>query len=69
MIDASDHSAVTVCDECGGCRGIYLDRAEARAALAAHEALSHPGTYRVRNANAIATRRAETHGTGNVSGR
>lgn len=58
MIDASDRTAVAVCDICGS-RVLRLSRAAARRYLAAHEAEHHPSSRNARDADRQATRRAE----------
>lgn len=56
MIDATQHSAVAVCDHCGR-REVTTSRETARAWLAQHEVLAHPKSRKAREAARVAARR------------
>lgn len=56
MIDATQHSAVAVCDHCGR-REVTTSRETARAWAAQHEALAHPESRKAREAARVAATR------------
>ena len=56
MIDATQHSAVAVCDHCGR-REVTTSRETARAWAAQHEALAHPESRKAREAVRVAATR------------
>ena len=56
MIDATQHSAVAVCDHCGR-REVTTSRETARVWAAQHEALAHPESHKARKAARVAAKR------------